>query len=100
MNRIATAIDRMKGQITQRVALGLTTEDRVESMRKSIDMNLAEFAKLQELKSLASVNGTLTLNEAQYVYALLGNTPDHFNRQDAATKAVLTQLFQELLTRV
>jgi hypothetical protein len=51
------------------------------------------------LKSIAGLDGTLTPDEAQYVFRLLGSTPEHFNKQDAATKTVLTQLFRELLER-
>lgn len=99
VNRVSAAIRRMRTQIQERIALGMTTEARVEQTRKALDMDLGEFARLQELKSLAGVDGTLTPDEAQTVYALLGSTPEHFNNQDAATKAVLTQLFRELLER-
>src|SRR4051794_24179471 len=97
VNRISRAIDRMRVQVEERIALGMTTEARVETTRKALDMDLGEFAKLQEMKSLACVDGTLTPDEAQYVYGLLGATPSHFNKQDVATKAVLTQMFRELL---
>ena len=99
MNRIAASVARMKKQIEARVAGGLTTPAKVEESRAALDLDLLEFARFQELKSLASVDGTLTLEEAQYVFGKLGMTPEHFNRQDAATKAVLSQLFRELLER-
>jgi hypothetical protein len=99
MNRIAAAIDKMRAQIRGRIESGLTTEAGVEETRKALDMDLMEFARFQELKSLASLDGPLTLEEGQYIYRLLGGTPSHFNRQDVATKAVLTQVFRELLQR-
>lgn len=97
MNRISAAIRRMDAQIKERIALGMTTKARVAATRKSLDMDLGEFARFQEIKSLASQTGALTPEEAQTVYGLLGNTPEHFNRQSAAVKAVLTQVFRELI---
>jgi hypothetical protein len=97
MNRIAKAIGRMRVQIRDRVSQGITSEARVEQTGKALDMDLGEFARFQELKSLAFMEGRLSLEEAQYVYDLLGETPDRFNGHDAATKAVLTQVFRELL---
>ena len=99
VNRVSAAIGRMRAQIDERIALGMTTKARVEQTRMALDIDFGEFARLQELKSLASMNGTLTPDEAQLVFSLLGSTPAHFNNQDAATKAVLTQLFRELLER-
>jgi hypothetical protein len=87
----------MREQIQERIALGMTTKARVENTRKSLDMDLGEFVRFQEVKSLAVATGKLTADEGQLVYSLLGNTPEHFNKKDAATKAVLTQLFRELL---
>jgi len=45
------------------------------------------------------MEGQLTLDEAQSVYSLLGETPDHFNRQPVEVKSVLTQIFGELLQK-
>ena len=98
-NRVSASIRRMRTQIQERIALGMTTEARVEQTRKALDMDVGEFVKLQEMKSIAALEGVMTLDEAQLVYSLLGSTPEHFNNQDAATKAVLTQLFRELLER-
>ncbi len=99
MNRIRDSIMKMRAQIQLRIDVGLTTAAQVEETRKSLDMGLDEFARFQELKSLASMGGTLTLDEAQYVYSLLGETPNHFNNQNVEVKAVLTKLFAELLAR-
>lgn len=97
MNRITRAIDAMELQIKHRIDAGLTTAEKVKAMRKSLDMGLPEFAKFQELKSLASTNGTLTLEEAQSVYVLLGTTPETFNSRPVEVKYILTKLFEELL---
>jgi hypothetical protein len=99
MNRVSTAITRMKKQIEDRIANGVTTVEAVEDTRKALDMDILEFVKFQEIKSLATANGTLTAEEGQLVYNLLGHTPETFNSHDAATKAVLTELFMSLLQR-
>ncbi len=78
MNRITMAIDKM-GDSTK------------------LDMNFEEYVRFQELKSLAVIEGVLTLEEGQTIYSLLGNIPDDFNSQDYAVKAVLTKVFLELL---
>lgn len=97
VNRIAASVRKMEAQIKERISLMMTTKARVEATGKSLDMGLGEFARFQELKSLAVATGKLTAAEGQYVYALLGETPSVFNGQPVAVKAVLTQLFRELL---
>jgi hypothetical protein len=92
-NRILAGIERAKAAIASK---GLTAE-KIEAMRKSMDMSLDEYSRFQELKSLASTTGRLTLDEAQSVYAFLGNTPQHFNDQPLAVKYTLTSVFQSLL---
>lgn len=100
MNRVAASVQRMQLQIAARLLEGLTTTERVEDARKSLDMDINEYVKFQEIKSLAFAMGILTDEEAQYVYRKLGCVPETFNAQDAATKSVLTNLFGELLRRL
>ena len=64
-----------------------------------LDMEFDEYVKFQELKSLGSIDGTLSLEEAMTVYGYLGNTVEHFNAQPVPVKVVLTQLFAELIDR-
>jgi hypothetical protein len=97
MNRIAAAIETMRRQIQDRIAAGLTTPEKVEQTRRSLDLDPGEHSRFQELKSLAFLRGILSLEEADLVFRLLGATPDTFNAHDAATKAVLTQTLRELL---
>jgi hypothetical protein len=99
MNRVTAAIQKAKARIAERLESGVITEDRVAELDKGLDMDFAEFARFQELKSLAHMEGHLTLDEAQSVYSLLGETPDHFNRQPVEVKSVLTQIFGELLQK-
>ena len=99
MNRVQASITRMRKQIDGRIRDGLTTAAKVEDARRALDIDPADYARFQELKSLAFVNGLLTDEEAQFVYRLLGVVPATFNDQDVAIKSVLTQLFKELMER-
>ncbi len=98
-NRILDAIARMETQIGNRIKSGQTTVEKVESLRKELDLDLLSYCKFQEMKSLASCDGTMSLDEANTVYGYLGNTVEHFNAQPVAVKAVLTQVFGELLKK-
>lgn len=97
MNRVTAMVARQEAEIQRRLAASIITQELVDKTKKDLDMELDEYVKFQELKSLASTDGTLTLEEAQTVYAYLGETPSVFNDQPAAVKIVLTKLFQELL---
>lgn len=96
-NRILAAVARMTKQVEDRIAAGLTTPAAVADLNNKLDMELDEYVKFQELKSLAFAEGKLNEAEASAVYSYLGNTPDVFNRQPIAVKSVLTQLYAELL---
>ena len=99
MNRVEAAIQRTHARLAVRLETGIVTEGQVAELNKGLDMDLAEFARFQELKSLAMVEGRLTQDEAQTIYGLLGETPDHFNAQPVQVKSVLTQIFGELLEK-
>ena len=62
MNRVATAIVKMRAQIAAKVAAGLTQE-KVDATHKALDMELVEYCKFQELKSAACMS-RLTVEEA------------------------------------
>ena len=97
-NRVTMAFDRMEKQIAQRVKDGLTTAEKVKETHKALNMEWDEYIKFQELKSLAYMNGKLTLDESNTVYQCLGEGgPDKFNKQPVHVKAVLTGLLKELL---
>ena len=99
MNRIETAIAKTRQTITDRLAAGLTTPEKVASLHKTLDMGLEEYCKFQEIKSLAVAEGKLTLEEGQQIYMFLGETPEHFNKQSVEVKSVLTRIFMELLQK-
>ncbi len=92
-NRIISAVERMEKQIESK---NLPAE-KLTQVGKSLDMDVGEYCKFQEIKSCAYLESKLTLEEANTVYAYLGNTVEQFNSQALAVKAVLTKLFSELL---
>lgn len=98
-NRIVASIARMEKQVAKRIDDKLTTPEKLVEVHKTLDITIHEFVKFQELKSLACADGRLSLDEAQTVYNYLGTTPSTFNQQAVHVKAVLTQLFQELLNQ-
>lgn len=92
-NRILAGIERAEKAIADKKL----SAAKIEEMRKTMDMAFDEYCRFQELKSLASTTGRLTLDEAQTVYGFLGNVPEHFNEQPLAVKYTLTSVFQSLL---
>jgi len=92
-NRIEAGVIRMRKQIADRNVPQAT----LDSLHKSLDLAFIDYCSLQDVKSQAFAGGTLTLDEANYVYGILGTTPDHFNRQPLAEKVIITQLAGELL---
>lgn len=98
-NRVLDAIAKMEIQIGNRIKNGQTTVAAVEKARQDLDLDFATYVRFQELKSWASCDGTLTLEEAMSVWGKLGNTPDFFNAQPVAVKFVLNGLLSELLKK-
>lgn len=97
MNRIESGIARARARLDERLAAGDITENDVGTLHKQLDMELGEFVLFQERKSLAVAEGRLSVDEGTTVYNLLGNTPEHFNRQPVEVKVVLTEVFAKLL---
>lgn len=92
LNRITLGIDKVNKTIADKAL----TPEKLAALSKTLDMEIGEYCRFQELKS-AAMGTSLTAEEAQTVYGYLGTTPDHFNRQPVAAKYVLTTLFQNLL---
>ena len=99
-NKVTEAVIRMDNQIQERINAGIVTVGKVEETRKALDMDMEEYCRFQEIKSLAVAGGMLTLDEGMSIYTYLGSSPADFNRNSAAIKAVLTQIFKELLERI
>ena len=95
MNRILLGIERAKAAITKK---GLSPE-KVAEVSQKMNMEFDEYCRFQTLKSVASQDGRLSLDEAQTIYGFLGNTPEHFNQQPLPVKWVLTEVFASLLKR-
>jgi len=99
MNRIAKAIIAQKLNIDSRLDDGLTTPEAMTALDATLNMDIEEHARFQDLKSLAVTDETLTLEEGQLVYSYLGGSPERFNRQPLEVKVTLTELFGMLLKR-
>ena len=100
MNRITTAIARQAAQVENRIINGLVTAENVEETRKDLDFSFDEYIKFQELKSLAYASGKLSQDEAMTIFNYLGESGvKKFNDQPIEVKAVLTQIFGELLRK-
>jgi hypothetical protein len=97
-NRVILAIQKCRDHIRQRILDNKLTPAMAEQTRKNLDMEIVEYCTFQELKSLAASQGYLTVEEAQTVYAYLGESPSTFNDQPLGVKIVLTQLAAELLS--
>lgn len=92
-NRIHNAINRF--------AKALEGEDssKLKELSKKLDMTIEEHARTQNLKSIAQLEGTITLEEANTIYNILGTTVGHFNAQSLAAKVAVTSLVKELLAK-
>lgn len=80
----------------QAIAAKNFTPEKAENLRVALDMSFEEYCKFQDLKSLY-MGTVLDTEAAQYVYGILGNTPDRFNAQPLAVKYVMTELFKVLV---
>ncbi len=98
MNRVIETISKQSKNIATRLADGCTTQDRLDKLHKDLDMGLDEYVRFQDLKSIAVMAQTLTLDEGMTIYKYLGTSPVTFNRQPLAIKVTLTELFRHLLT--
>jgi hypothetical protein len=94
-NRIADAVDSTQAMI---LARGLDLE-KIVSLSRSLNIDINEYIVFQEKKSLAHASGVLTLNEANYVFGVLGSGPDDFNRQPLPVKVTITKLMAELMAK-
>jgi hypothetical protein len=86
-------IERVREGIRQKHMTGRQKNE----LSQQLNMELHEFARFQELKSLAFAEGRLSLEEANIIYGFLGETPLTFNAQPVEVKMVLTLVFKNLL---
>ena len=99
-NRITDGIAKAKETIEARIAQGFTTKEKVEALGKELDMDMGMYCDFQNRKSIASMDGRLSLEEAQSIYALIGETPCKFNSLPTHAKVVLTQVYSSLLPKM
>jgi len=93
-NRILLGIEKFKVRIKN------IPQEKIDVTSKSLDLSFEEFVRFQEIKSLAFASGKLTLPESMTIFNYLGDLgPERFNKQPIEVKAVLTQVFSELLTK-
>lgn len=92
MNRITTAIEAMRPRIEA------VTDTQRDTLDETARFDFEEFAHIQELKS-AMVGDVLTLEEAQTIYRIMGETPSHFTEQPLAERLVVVQVAEELLRK-
>jgi hypothetical protein len=97
MNRIVNAIEEQKKNISDRLTKGIITQKQVDSLNASLNMESDEFHYFQEVKSLAVMKQSISLDEGNTIYRHLGATPETFNNQPVEVKVVLTQIFAELM---
>lgn len=91
MSKIAAAVTGAK------MKLETVEPAKRESLHKTLDMAFDEWAKFQELKSLAQAENRLDADDAMYIYNQLGGAPSVFNSRPLEVKVVLTQVYALLL---
>ena len=97
INRVSTMIRQYQESISQRLANGTVTQQKLDDLSRNLNMDVGEYCRFQQLKSLAFAGGKMMLEEAQTIYVYLGESVETFNVQPVAVKAVLTKVFEELL---
>ena len=97
---VADGVNRVTRGIARAMAVIATknlSEAKLAELSKGLDMTFEEYCKFQTEKSVAGLDGRLTLDEAQTVYGYLGETLEHFNGQPLAVKWVLNELLAKIL---
>ena len=97
MNRIMNRIATLQTRLDKVAAEDPEAHARMDA---ATTFETDEVLSLQNLKSLACQNGTLTLEEGMTIYGLLGGEtcmPDHVNRQNLAARHTLLVVLAELL---
>jgi len=96
-NRITAGTAKAKEAIDGKLSRGEITQEKIDSLGKELDMEMDMYCDFQNRKSIASMDGRLTLEEAQTIYAMIGETPSKFNSLPTHAKVVLTQVYSSLL---
>jgi len=99
MNRVIATISKINQQINDRLESGIVTQTALDDLHRKLDMALDEYVKFHQLKSLATTEGILTLEEGMTIYGYLGESLETFNDQPLAIKTVLTKIYSEMLEK-
>lgn len=91
MNRVLKAVVEMQAALDR-------MDNVPQSVVKDASLTMAEYAALQEMKSLAAASGLITLEEAQTLYGYLGESLGTFERQSLAVRIVCVKCTLELIT--
>lgn len=97
-NRVALVADRVRQQLdTGRNFDGQPVDpERLEQLEEGLALTLVEYVAWQDLKSRAHLDGRLSLDEAQTIYAALGDgwssNGGWARGTDLATKIAVTEI--------
>ena len=99
INRILREYTTTQDRIKDKLLTGAITQERLDELHKALDVEMDEYCRFQELKTLAVAEQIITPLEGMTVFESMGTSPEVFNRQPLHVKAALTTLFTELLHR-
>ncbi len=90
-NRILRAFETAKAAVDK-----MDEKTRKLADEKTV-LEFDEYCRFQDLKSEAQASERITFEEASSLYAVLGGTHTHFNKQPLHLRMVGLLVFQELL---
>jgi len=93
INRVLVSVNA----IDDRVADCNRSDAELKRLHARFDMELDEFCRMQEMKSLAVAQEILTPEEGAYIYHQMGGLPSTFNSRPLAVKVAITQVMAELM---
>jgi hypothetical protein len=73
------------------------SETKYAEFDRMLNISHAEWTMFHEKKSLAQADGRMDLDNAMWVYNTLGGSVEVFNKQPAAVKYLMTEIFKRLL---
>jgi hypothetical protein len=99
-NRVLAAIERQRDRLEQGIKPdGTPITGDLDSLEASLALTPLEVVAYQNAQARAHVMGILTTEEAQTIYAAIGEGGDWAQGTDLATKVIVTQVIGELLAR-
>lgn len=97
-NRVIAGIEHIKKMFDDRVASGKLTEENAERIGKILDAEFGAYYESQNPKLLTLMENdeSLTKDEVQTIYSLIGNGQNTFNALQLHEKYTLLYLYVEL----